>query len=73
MPNKTFIIRFTLREPKAGIAYEEQEHTNYTDAFESFRLFVEYTSIQLYSRIELSVYDWNKCVSTPIATLDLHA
>ena len=34
LPNFTFIIRFTLRKPKAGVTHEEQEFTNYTEAWD---------------------------------------
>lgn len=33
----TYFIRFTLRNPKPGMPYEEQEHLHLADAFESFR------------------------------------
>ena len=71
MSNFTFIIRFTLRNPKAGVIHEEQEFTNYTEAWDAFRTFTEHTSRAMYSRIDLTEYDWNEQRSATIATLKL--
>ena len=71
LPNFTFIIRFTLRKTKAGVTHEEQEFTHYTEAWDAFRTFAEHTSRAMYSRIDLTEYDWNEHRSATIATLKL--
>ena len=73
MPSITYFIRFTLRDPKPGVPYEEQEHLNLADAFEAFRLFAEPDSRWMYTHIELTEYNWEECTDTPIATMDFNA
>lgn len=70
MPSITYFIRFILRNPKHGMPYEEQEHLHLADAFESFRLFAEPDSRWLYSRIELTEYNWEDSTDTPIVSME---
>ena len=69
LPNKTFFLRFIHRDSSE---IEEQEYTTIHQAFDALRMFLEEDSAEMYSRIELSAYDWEQRISTPIATLDLH-
>ena len=73
MPSITYFIRFTLRDPKPGRPYEEQEHLHLADAFEAFRLFAEPDSRWMYTYIELTEYNWEECTDTPIATMTFNA
>ena len=73
MPSITYFIRFTLRDPKPGRPYEEQEHLHLEDAFKSFRLFAEPDSRWMYKHIELTEYNWEECTDTPIATMTFNA
>ena len=70
MPSITYFIRFILRSSKPGMPYEEQEHLHLADAFESFRLFAEPDSRWLYSRIELTEYNWEDSTDTPIVSME---
>lgn len=70
MPSITYFIRFTLKNPKPGIEYEEQEHLHLADAFKSFRLFAEPDSRWMYKHIELTEYNWEDCTDTMIASMD---
>ena len=70
MPSITYFIRFTLKNPKPSIEYEEQEHLHLEDAFKSFRLFAEPDSRWMYKHIELTEYNWEDCTDTPIASMD---
>lgn len=72
MPSTTYFIRFTLRDPKPGTPYEEQEHLHLADAFEAFKLFAEPDSREIYTHIELTKYNWKDCTDTPIATMDFN-
>ena len=69
MPSITYFIRFTLKNPKPGIEYEEQEHLHLEDAFKSFRLFAEPDSRWMYKHIELTEYNWEDCTDTLIASM----
>ena len=57
MPGITYTIRFHRRDRRDGIA-EEQEYIVLADAWESFRLFAEPDSAEIYSRIELIAHNW---------------
>ena len=70
MPSITYFIRFILLNPKPSMPYEEQEHLHLADAFESFRLFAEPDSRWLYSRIELTEYNWEDSTDTPIVSME---
>ena len=70
MPSITYFIRFTLKNPKPDIEYEEQEHLHLEDAFKSFRLFAEPDSRWMYKHIELTEYNWEDCTDTMIASMD---
>ena len=70
MPIINYFIRFTLRNPKPGMSYEEQEHLHLADAFESFRLFAEPDSRWMYSRIELTEYNWEESTDTLIVSME---
>ena len=69
MPSITYFIRFTLKNPKPDIEYEEQEHLHLEDAFKSFRLFAEPDSRWMYKHIELTEYNWEDCTDTLIASM----
>lgn len=58
MPTTTYIIRFAHRVPTTTAPYEEQEHTTLATAWESFRLFAEPDSAEVYSQIELAEYNY---------------
>ena len=67
MPTTTYIIRFAHRVPTHSAPYEEQEHTNLADAWESFRLFAEPDSAEVYSQIELVEYRYAEDTERMIA------
>ena len=73
MPSTTYYIRFTLRQPKPGVPYEEQEQLHLADAFAALKLFAEPDSRWMYSRIELTEHDWEECTETLIAALEFTA
>jgi len=70
MPSITYHIRFTLRQPKPGHPYEEQEYIHIENAWAAFRLFAEQDSRWIYSRVELSEYNWEELEDTLIASMD---
>ena len=57
MPGITYTIRFHRRD-RRGCIPEEQEYIVLADAWESFRLFAEPDSADLYSEIELAEHNW---------------
>ena len=69
MPGITYIIRFHHRGRRNGIA-EEQEYIVLADAWESFRLFAEPDSAEMYTRIELVSFDWEAREEHPVASMD---
>ena len=69
MPGITYIIRFHRRDRRDGIA-EEQEYIVLAEAWESFRLFAEPDSAEIYTRIELVSFDWEAREEHPIASMD---
>ena len=71
MPTTTYIIRFVHRYRPTSMPYEEQEHTNLADAWESFRMFAEPDSADLYSEIELVEYHYSADIERLIARLAL--
>ena len=70
-PTTTSLIRFAHRAPATSASYEEQEHTCLTTAWESFRMFAEPDSADLYSEIELVEYDYSADTERLIARLAL--
>ena len=70
MPSITYFIRFAHRVPTHSAPYEEQEHTNLADAWESFRLFAEPDSAEMYSQIELVEYDYTEATERLIARME---
>ena len=70
MPTTTYIIRFAHRYRPTSVPYEEQEHTNLADAWESFRLFAEPDSAEVYSQIELVEYDYTEATERMIARME---
>ena len=70
MPSITYFIRFAHRVPTHSVPYEEQEHTNLADAWESFRLFAEPDSAEMYSQIELVEYDYTEATERMIARME---
>lgn len=69
MPGITYIIRFHRRDRRGEI--ESQEYTALAAAWESFRMFAEPDSAEMYTRIELIAHDWEECTESPIAALEL--
>ena len=69
MPTTTYIIRFAYRAPTHSAPYEEQEHTNLAAAWESFRLFAEPDSAEVYSQIELVEYSYPEDTERLIARM----
>ena len=69
MPGFTYTIRFHRRD-RRGCIPEEQEYTVLADAWESFRLFAEPDSAEMYTRIELVSFDWEAREEHPIASMD---
>ncbi len=69
LPEKTYILRFTL---SGSSEIEELEHTNESDAREHFALFgIE--DADTYSRIELVERDWAADEDTLLEALELDA
>lgn len=69
MPGITYTIRFHRRD-RRGCIPEEQEYTVLADAWESFRLFAEPDSAEMYTRIELVSFDWEAREEHPVASMD---
>ena len=70
MPTTTYIIRFAHRVPTTTAPYEEQEHTTLATAWESFRLFAEPDSAEVYSQIELAEYNYAEDTERMIARME---
>ena len=70
MPSITYFIRFAHRVPTHSAPSEEQEHTNLADAWESFRLFAEPDSAEVYSQIELIEYSYAEDTERLIARME---
>ena len=70
MPTTTYIIRFAHRVPTTTAPYEEQEHTTLAAAWESYRLFAEPDSADLYSQIELVEYSYPEDTERLIARME---
>ena len=69
MPGITYTIRFHRRD-RRGCIPEEQEYTVLADAWESFRLFAEPDSAEMYTRIELVSFDWETRDEYSVASMD---
>ena len=69
MPGFTYNIRFHRRD-RRGCLPEEQEYIVLADAWESFRLFAEPDSVEMYTRIELVAIDWEARDEYPVASMD---
>ena len=54
MPDRTYILRFTLRDGTSKNPCEEQEHATLPSAWEAFRLFAEPDSSEIYTHIALT-------------------
>ena len=70
MPTTTYVIRFAHRVPTTTAPYEEQEHTTLATAWESFRLFAEPDSAEVYSQIELAEYNYAEDTDRLIARME---
>ena len=70
MPTTIYIIRFAHRAPATSAPYEEQEHTTLATAWESFRLFAEPDSAEVYSEIELVEYSYPEDTERMIARME---
>lgn len=68
MPGITYTIRFHRRD-RRGYLPEEQEYIVLAEAWESFRLFAEPDSAEMYTRIELVSFDWEIREEHPIASM----
>ena len=71
MPSITYTIRFIHLDPSDGIPCEEQEHLSLTEAWNTFRLFAEPDSSDLYSEIELIERNWEDGSERLLARLTL--
>ena len=73
LPDLTFIIRFTHREQGVGVSGSEEEFTSLPEDWETFRMFAEPDSAELYSGIELIELNWATHMERRIAgmTFDL--
>lgn len=67
MSETTYYIRFEHFEKRTGVPYEEQEYTTASAAWEAFRLFIEPSSLEIYSRVELVEYNWSELQEYPLA------
>ena len=70
MPDTTYIIHFAHRYRPTSVPYEEQEHTTLASAWESFRLFADQDSADVYSQIELVEYSYPEDTERLIARMD---
>ena len=70
MPDRTYILRFTLRDGTPENPCEEQEHAALTSAWEAFRLFAEPDSSEIYTHIALTEYNWADGTEREIASMD---
>ena len=70
MPDRTYILRFTLRDGTSKNPCEEQEHATLPSAWEAFRLFAEPDSSEIYTHIALTEYDWLEGAMRHIASMD---
>ena len=70
MPTTTYIIRFARRTAAHSAPYEEQEYTTLATAWESFRLFAEPDSAEVYSQIELVEYSYPADTERLIARME---
>lgn len=70
MPTTTYVIRFAHRAPAHSAPYEEQEYISRADAWESFRLFAEPDSAEVYSQIELVEYSYTEDTERLIARME---
>ena len=68
MPSITYIIRFNRRD--YGAFPEEQEYTSLAEAWDSFRLFAEPDSSEMYTRIEMIAHNWEECDESVIVAMD---
>ena len=70
MPTISYRITFY---PKGGGAREEQWHTDAHEAWETFRLFAEPDSFEMYYRVELTEVNFEEQQDYPLATLEFPA
>ncbi len=70
MPTTIYITRFAHRYRPTSVPYEEQEHTTLTAAWESFQLFAEQDSADVYSQIELVEYNYPEGTERLIARME---
>ena len=68
MPGITYMLQFTHRDP--GDIPEVIEYTALAEAWESFRLFAEPDSAEIYTRIELIAHNWEDGTEDHIASMD---
>ena len=70
MPEKTYFLRFAHRDCSE---IEEQEYTHESDGWEVFHLFAEPDSAEMYTRIELTKFNWKTQEDTLLAALEFAA
>ena len=70
LPEKTYFIRFAHLD---CFEIEEQEYTREAEGWEVFRMFAESDSAEMYTRIELTEYNWKTQEDTMLAALELAA
>lgn len=73
MPGITYYVRFVHREAHTSTPYEEQEYTSLMDAWESFRLFAEPDSAEMYTQIELAAHNWETGEEAQVASMEFAA
>ena len=67
MPGITYMLQFTYRDPSD--LPDTIEFIELASAWESFRLFAEPDSAEIYTRIELIAHNWEDCSESPIASM----
>lgn len=67
LTEKTYSLWFADKDTQETT---EQEFTRIEDAWTAFRLFAEPRSAEIYTRIELTEYNWDTGESTLIAALE---
>lgn len=70
LPEKTYLIRLTHRD---SFEIEEQEHTHEADGWEMFRMFAEPDCAEMYTRVELTEFNWKTRKETLMAAMDFAA
>ena len=67
MPGITYMLQFTHRDRRD--IPEVIEYIVLADAWKAFRLFAEPDSLEIYTRIELIVHNWEEGTEAHIASM----